>query len=68
MAHVADWKKDTVAKLRNIIKDHKTVAVVRVDRIPGVQLQNLRAHLRDRMSFMVAKKTLIKLALESMKD
>ncbi len=65
MAHVADWKKDQVGDLRKIIADHKTIAIVRVDRIPGKQLQSLRALLRDKMAFQVAKKTLIKIALEN---
>lgn len=65
MAHVAEWKKDTVSTLEKIITDHKTIAIVRVDRIPGVQLQTLRGTLRDKITFKVAKKTLIKLALEN---
>lgn len=68
MAHVAPWKKEMVSDLQNIIENHKTVAVVRVDKIPGVQLQTIRSSLRDRMTFKVAKKTLIKIALENTKD
>jgi len=68
MAHVAAWKKDVVDDLQGIIKEYNTIAVVRVDRIPGVQLQQIRALLRDKVRFKVAKKNLIKLALDSMKD
>ncbi|MGA1848997.1 MAG: 50S ribosomal protein L10 [Thermoplasmatota archaeon] len=68
MAHVAQWKKDTVASLEEIIRNNKTIAVVRVDRIPGVQLQSIRSSLRDHLTFKVAKKTLIKIALENVKD
>jgi large subunit ribosomal protein L10 len=67
MAHVAEWKKDTVTSLENIIKDNPTVAVVRVDKIPGKQLSILRDSLREHIHFKVAKKTLIKLALENQK-
>lgn len=68
MAHVAEWKKDVVGDLQSIIKDHNTVAVVKIDRIPGLQLQKLRGNLRDQINFRVAKKNLIKIALEGIKD
>jgi large subunit ribosomal protein L10 len=68
MAHVADWKKDQVASLQEIITNNKTIAVVKVDKIPGLQLQSLRAQFRGKLRFQVAKKTLIKLALDNTKN
>ncbi len=68
MAHVAQWKKDVVNDLQGIIKDYNTIAIVKIDRIPGVQLQNIRSKLRDQMTMMVAKKNLIKIAFENMKE
>lgn len=67
MAHVAEWKKDTVSSIEDIIRNNPTVAVVRVDKIPGKQLSSLRHTLREHIHFRVAKKTLIKLALENQK-
>ncbi|MBN1538787.1 MAG: 50S ribosomal protein L10 [Candidatus Thermoplasmatota archaeon] len=67
MAHVAEYKKDIVNELQGIIRDHSTIAVVKIDRIPGVQMQNIRAKLRDQMTIKVAKKNLIKIAFEGMK-
>lgn len=68
MAHVAAWKKDIVKKIEDIVRSHQTVAVVRVDRIPSVQLQDIRANLRGKVSFMVAKQNLIKLALDNTEE
>lgn len=68
MAHVAEWKKETVQDLRGIITGNKTVAIVRIDRIPGAQLQSIRSKLRGDVQLMVAKKTLIKLAIEGSKE
>lgn len=68
MAHVAAWKKDLVQDLKDLMGSYKTVAIVRVDDIPGIQLMQIRAKLRDRMRFKVAKKSLIRLALEGLKD
>ncbi|MGA1865963.1 MAG: 50S ribosomal protein L10 [Thermoplasmatota archaeon] len=67
MAHVADWKKDIVNELQGIVRDHSTIAVVKIDKIPGVQMQNIRAKLRDQMTIKVAKKNLIKIAFDGMK-
>ncbi|MCK5773876.1 MAG: 50S ribosomal protein L10 [Thermoplasmata archaeon] len=67
MAHVAAWKKDIVQELKDLVGSYKTVAIVRVDDIPGIQLMQMRAKLRDRMRFKVAKKSLIRIALEDLK-
>jgi large subunit ribosomal protein L10 len=67
MAHVAPWKKEVVEKLEKIIRNYKTVAVVRIDRIPSIQLQGIRANLRGKADFMVAKQNLIRLAIENSK-
>jgi len=67
MAHVAAWKKDILSELEGIIKEHRTVAVVKIDRIPSLQLQSIRGQLRKEMTFKVAKKTMIRMALENMK-
>ncbi len=68
MAHVAEWKKDTVKELQGIIRNNRTIAVVSIDRIPGIQLQSIRGKLRKDLTIMVAKKNLIKIALEGMKE
>jgi len=64
MSHHAPWKEKVVADLKELMMEHSTVAVVRVDKIPALQLQEIRAKLRGRVRFKVAKKTLLKLALE----
>ena len=68
MAHVAAWKTDIVQELKELMGSYKTVAIVRVDDIPGIQLMQIRAKLRDRMRFKVAKKSLIRIALEELKE
>ncbi|MGA1873306.1 MAG: 50S ribosomal protein L10 [Thermoplasmatota archaeon] len=68
MAHVAEWKKDVVNELQGIIRDYDTIAVVKIDRIPGVQMQNIRSKLRDQMTIKVAKQNLIRIAIDNMKS
>jgi large subunit ribosomal protein L10 len=64
MENVAEWKTEAVSELRDIIGRYQTIAVVRIDRIPGSQLQQIRATLRNDMSLKVAKKTFIERALK----
>ena len=65
MTHVAQWKKDVVSQLQDIINSNKTVALVSVNGIPAVQIQKMRALLREKSKVMVAKNRLIKLALRN---
>jgi len=64
MAHVAAWKKETVSDLRRIMSDSPVVAIVGLEGIPGPQIQKMRAELRDHAQIMMAKNTLIKIALD----
>lgn len=64
MESIADWKIDAVSDLRSIISGYRTVAVVKVDRIPGFQMQQIRSLVRGDLRIKVAKKTLIDRALK----
>ncbi len=68
MAHVAQWKKETVAKLQDIIKNSNTVALVAINGIPAPQMQKMRADLRVKGNLRVAKNRLIKLSLDFSKE
>lgn len=64
MAHVAPWKKKVVEELTNEIKNKRAIGVVRLDNLPALQFNRMRAKLRGIATIKVAKKRLIKLALE----
>ncbi len=68
MAHVAQWKKETVAELQDVIKNSQTVALVAINGIPAPQMQKMRSDLRSKARLRVAKNRLIKIALDSSKD
>ncbi len=68
MAHVAQWKKETVAELQNIIKSSNTVALVAINGIPAPQMQKMRADIREKGKLRVAKNKLIKLSLDFSKE
>ena len=65
MAHVAQWKKEVVSELEDLIKSGNTVALVAVNGIPAVQMQKMRENLRGKARIKVAKNKLIKLALQN---
>ncbi len=63
MAHVAKWKKDEVAKLTKILVDNPVVGVATIGGIPGPQMAEMRASLRDHCTVMGAKNRLVRLAI-----
>lgn len=65
MAISKEKKKDILAKLDAGLKDASTVAFVRFDRLSVKEADELRKKLREQgVSYYVAKKTLVKRALE----
>jgi large subunit ribosomal protein L10 len=64
MAHVANWKKDKVDDLAKMLLDNPVIGVIDIEGIPASQLQQIRKALPSGSKFIVAKNTLIKLALK----
>jgi large subunit ribosomal protein L10 len=64
MAHVANWKKDKVDSLAKMLTDNPVIGVIDIEGIPASQLQQIRKTLPSGSQFVVAKNTLIKLALK----
>lgn len=67
MAHVADWKKEEVKNLRELIDSHDVVGIANLADIPAPQLQKMRQNLRDSATIKMSKKTLMSLALNKSK-
>ncbi len=64
MAHVAEWKKDEVNDLKELINSFEVVGIANLSDIPARQLQKMRQTLRDNATIRMSKKTLISLALD----
>ena len=64
MAHVAEWKKEEVKELKNIIGQYDVIGIVDLMNIPAKQLQEMRKNLKNDAVIRMAKKNLIDLALE----
>lgn len=69
MAHVANWKKDEVNSLKELIENHSVVGMANLADIPAPQLQKMRRSLKDSATVKMSRKTLMSLALsESQKS
>ena len=64
MAHVAEWKKEEVKELIEIINEYDVIGIVDLMNIPAKQLQEMRKNLKKDAVIRMAKKNLIDLALE----
>ncbi|MDH7509228.1 MAG: 50S ribosomal protein L10 [Methanomassiliicoccales archaeon] len=63
-AHVAQWKREVVGDLTRILKNNKVVAIVNVGNIPAPQLQQIKKRLRGKAEMVMARNTLINIAIE----
>jgi large subunit ribosomal protein L10 len=63
MPHVAEWKKDEVANLKNLINSYEVVGMANLADIPAPQLQQMRRTLKDSATLKMSRKTLMSLAL-----
>src|SRR3989338_6929382 len=68
MAHVADYKKNTVARFAKLIRDYPIIGVVNMENLPAPQLQKMRAQLRDKMVLLMTKRRLLNIAIDSCKN
>ncbi len=67
-AHVAQYKKDIVSNLVNLINEYPIIGVVNMENLPAPQLQMMRAQLRGKFLITMTKRRLIRLAFEETKS
>jgi large subunit ribosomal protein L10 len=66
-AHVAPHKKEIVKHLKTLFKEYPIIGCVNMQSLPSPQLQQMRAQLRSKVVIYMAKRNLIKLAIEDLK-
>jgi large subunit ribosomal protein L10 len=67
MPHIAQWKKDEVKDLKNLIESYPVVGMANLSDIPAPQLQQMRQSLRGNAQVKMSRKTLMDLALKKAK-
>lgn len=66
-AHVAQCKKDQVKQLVELFKSYPIIGVLNMEGLPASQANVIRAKLRGQVAMTMAKKRLIRLAIEQVK-
>jgi large subunit ribosomal protein L10 len=67
-AHVSETKKKEVAILKELLEKNNIIGIIDITDLPSAQFQKLRSKLKDSLNVRVSKKSLIKLAIEGLKD
>jgi len=67
-AHVSARKRETVKKLDELMKKYSNIGLVDLTALPCAQLQKMRKQLADKMVIYTAKKRLIRIAIEKIKN
>ena len=67
-AHVSEKKKKELILIKGLIEEYPVTGIMDMTNLPSVQLQKLRAKLRDILLVRLTKKRLIKIALEQLKE
>ncbi len=68
MTQAAKWKKAYVEDLSSLIKESEVIGIVRVNGIPGPQIQKMRRNLKGKAQLIVAKNNLIERALKDLSE
>jgi large subunit ribosomal protein L10 len=63
-AHVADWKKEEVKELTNLLTKNRVVGIIEVGGIPAPQMQQMRKSLHGAATVRSAKNNLLIRALD----
>ncbi len=64
---VQEWKVKQVESLAKDMESHKVIGVIDMYKLPAAQLQNIKKELRGKATVKMAKKRLIRLAIEKVK-
>ena len=67
-AHVAPAKKKVVQELVKLFEEYPIVGAVDVENLPAQQFQEMRDKFRKNMKIIMAKKRVIRVALDAVKD
>jgi large subunit ribosomal protein L10 len=66
-AHVAKYKKTVVEDFVRLIKEYPIIGAINMENMPAPQLQNMRGQLRSSVVILMAKRRLLKIAIERCK-
>lgn len=65
---VLEEKSSEVKEIMDVLKDYKSIGIASLQKVRASQLQELKKSMVGKVTFRVLKNTLVKLALEEMKN
>jgi len=65
--HVAEYKKKIVQRIVDYCKKYSIIGAVNMENLPAPQLQKLKENLRGKVELFMAKRRIIKIAIEKLK-
>lgn len=65
---IPEWKIKKIDEIASKMKDSKTIGIVDIKGLPAKEFHTLRSKLRNSMHIEVVKKTILKFAIEKIKD
>lgn len=65
---VAAQKQETVKRIADLIKKYPIIGSVNMENLPAAQLQNMRSQLRNKVELLMAKRRIMKFAIEKAKS
>jgi len=65
--HVSAYKKKVVETIVKLIKEYPIIGAVNLQNLPAPQLQTMRKQLRDKMTLITSRRSLVKHAIEQVK-
>jgi large subunit ribosomal protein L10 len=67
-AHVSEAKKKELERIIQLIRESDKIGILDLTSLPSAQFQKIKAKLKDKLQVSVTKKSLIRLALEKLKE
>ena len=64
----APKKKDTVKRIKKLLETSPVLGLINMSGLPASQFQRIRADLGDRLTIVMARKTLMERAMKAVKD
>ena len=66
--HVAKYKERIVEEFVRLMNEYPIIGILNVENLPAPQFQKMRASLREKVIIKMAKRRLIKITIENVKD
>ncbi len=68
ISKAAEYKKEEFSRLKSLLQQYKVIAIADMTNMPSLQLQKMRATLKDSVVITMSKARIIRLAFQDLKN